>query len=201
MAAVSAVLYARTGASWWLFAALWLTPDLSMLGYLAGSCWGARSYNAVHTYVVPGALALSALLAECPRSSADCAHLGESHRRRSAHGLRTEVFRRLWLDPPWAPRQAQRYFAGSELIERRHQCAHHKRCSEEDEDDAAAQFRRRSSLHRPEWLRRRRSGVSSANDARSQCGFAPAARVLRAGVERIAAPHANKRGKARQAAQ
>ena len=29
---------------------------------MAGSCWGARSYNAVHTYVVPGALAVSALL-------------------------------------------------------------------------------------------------------------------------------------------
>ena len=42
VAAVSAVLYARTGASWGLFAALWLVPDLSMLGYLAGSCWGAR---------------------------------------------------------------------------------------------------------------------------------------------------------------
>jgi hypothetical protein len=59
--AASALLYARTGASWWLFAALWLSPDLSMLGYLAGSCWGARFYNAVHTYVLPGALALSAL--------------------------------------------------------------------------------------------------------------------------------------------
>jgi Domain of unknown function (DUF4260) len=62
VAAVTAVLYAQTGASWWLFAALWLTPDLSMLGYLAGSCRGARTYNAVHSYVVPGALALSALL-------------------------------------------------------------------------------------------------------------------------------------------
>ncbi len=62
VAAVTAALYARTGASWWLFAALWLTPDLSMLGYLAGSCRGSRCYNAVHTYVVPGALALSALL-------------------------------------------------------------------------------------------------------------------------------------------
>jgi hypothetical protein len=60
--AASALLYARTGASWWLFAALWLAPDLSMLGYLAGSCWGARIYNAVHTYVLPGALALSALI-------------------------------------------------------------------------------------------------------------------------------------------
>ncbi len=60
--AVSAVLYARTGASWWLFAALWLTPDLSMLGYLVSPCWGARCYNAVHSYVVPGSLAVSALL-------------------------------------------------------------------------------------------------------------------------------------------
>lgn len=62
VAAITAVLYARTGASWGLFAALWLVPDLSMLGYLAGSCRGARIYNAVHTYVLPGALALSALL-------------------------------------------------------------------------------------------------------------------------------------------
>jgi hypothetical protein len=66
VAAVTAALYAKTGASWWLFAALWLTPDLSMLGYLAGSCWGARFYNAVHTYVVPVALALSALLLNTP---------------------------------------------------------------------------------------------------------------------------------------
>jgi hypothetical protein len=62
VAAVTAVLYARTGANWWLFAALWLTPDLSMLGYLAGSCRGARFYNAVHTYALPGVLAVSGLL-------------------------------------------------------------------------------------------------------------------------------------------
>jgi len=35
-ALLSALLFARTGASWWLFLLLWLTPDLSMLGYLAG---------------------------------------------------------------------------------------------------------------------------------------------------------------------
>lgn len=60
--ALTAVLYARTGASWWLFAALWLAPDLSMLGYLAGSCWGARTYNAIHTYVTPATLAVLAFL-------------------------------------------------------------------------------------------------------------------------------------------
>ena len=64
--AVSAALYARTGVSWWLFAALWLAPDLSMLGYLAGSCRGARVYNAIHSYVVPAVLGLSAYLLHEP---------------------------------------------------------------------------------------------------------------------------------------
>jgi hypothetical protein len=62
VAALTFVLYARTGASWGLFAALWLVPDLSMLGYLYSSCWGARIYNAAHTYVVPGVLVVTALL-------------------------------------------------------------------------------------------------------------------------------------------
>jgi hypothetical protein len=66
VAGVTAVLYARTGASWWLFAALWLTPDLSMLGYFVSSCWGARCYNTAHTYVVPGTLAACALLLNAP---------------------------------------------------------------------------------------------------------------------------------------
>jgi len=65
-AALSAVFYARTGASWWLFAALWLLPDLSMLGYLGGPRWGARIYNAIHSYVTPATLAVSALLLGSP---------------------------------------------------------------------------------------------------------------------------------------
>jgi len=63
---LSAVLYARSGASWWIFAALWLTPDLSMLGYLGGPKLGARIYNAVHSYVTPATLAISALLLGSP---------------------------------------------------------------------------------------------------------------------------------------
>ncbi len=66
-AAISAVLYSRTGVSWWLFAALWLAPDLSMLGYLGGSpCRGARVYNAFHSYVLPGILALAAIALHKP---------------------------------------------------------------------------------------------------------------------------------------
>jgi Domain of unknown function (DUF4260) len=58
---LSAVFYARTGASWWLFAALWLAPDLSILGYLAGPKWGARIYNSIHSYVTPATLAAMAM--------------------------------------------------------------------------------------------------------------------------------------------
>jgi Domain of unknown function (DUF4260) len=60
--AISALLYARTGASWWLFAALWLAPDLSILGYFAGPCRGSRIYNTAHTYTLPITLAVCALL-------------------------------------------------------------------------------------------------------------------------------------------
>jgi len=54
--AVMAALYAWQGTSWWLFAALFFTPDLSFAGYLLGPRPGAIVYNAVHTTVVPGAL-------------------------------------------------------------------------------------------------------------------------------------------------
>jgi hypothetical protein len=62
VAVASVVFYARTGANWWLFAALWLAPDLSMLGYLRRPCLGARIYNAAHTYLLPGVLGLLGLL-------------------------------------------------------------------------------------------------------------------------------------------
>jgi len=62
VAVLSAVLYACSGASWWLFAVLWLVPDLSMAGYWAGPRWGARCYNAVHSYLLPVAWTISALL-------------------------------------------------------------------------------------------------------------------------------------------
>jgi len=55
--------FALTDASWVLFAALILTPDLGMLGYLASSSVGALTYNAVHTYLAPVALVAAATLA------------------------------------------------------------------------------------------------------------------------------------------
>jgi hypothetical protein len=57
-------LYARTGAGWLLFALLLLAPDLSMLGYLAGTRVGAVVYNAVHAGVAPAVLLAAGALAD-----------------------------------------------------------------------------------------------------------------------------------------
>ena len=56
--AASSLGYAALGGNWLLFAVLFLSPDLSMLGYLAGPRIGAALYNAAHTTVA--ALALGA---------------------------------------------------------------------------------------------------------------------------------------------
>jgi hypothetical protein len=63
MLAVSVALYRQLGGSWGAFAALFLVPDLSMLGYLAGPRVGAALYNAGHTLVAPALLAALALAA------------------------------------------------------------------------------------------------------------------------------------------
>lgn len=55
-------VYRQQHASWLLFAFLFLAPDLSMLGYVAGSRAGAVVYNSVHSYVLPLALLAFAIL-------------------------------------------------------------------------------------------------------------------------------------------
>lgn len=57
--ALSLWAYAAMGGHWGLFAALFLAPDLFMLGYLRGPRIGSSVYNPGHTYVV--ALAVAAL--------------------------------------------------------------------------------------------------------------------------------------------
>ena len=54
------------GGSWGWFAALCLTPDLSMLGYLAGRRIGAAAYNSAHSYVGPALLAAAGLTLSAP---------------------------------------------------------------------------------------------------------------------------------------
>src|SRR5262249_21328417 len=57
--ALAMLLYARSGASWRLFAVLFLAPDLSFAAYLAGSRVGAAVYNAAHTTL--GAIVLGGI--------------------------------------------------------------------------------------------------------------------------------------------
>jgi hypothetical protein len=47
------LLYAVWGGSWWIYAILFLAPDVSFAAYLAGPKVGAIIYNAAHSYMVP----------------------------------------------------------------------------------------------------------------------------------------------------
>lgn len=59
LAVVAAAVTGYIGlqASWTMFAALILVPDIGLAGYLAGPRIGSVTYNAVHTYTAPIALA------------------------------------------------------------------------------------------------------------------------------------------------
>ena len=50
------LIYAISGGSWWIYAVLFLAPDLSFAGYLAGPRIGSIVYNAAHSYPAPVAL-------------------------------------------------------------------------------------------------------------------------------------------------
>ncbi|WP_454619617.1 DUF4260 domain-containing protein [Bradyrhizobium cenepequi] len=50
------LLYAVWGGSWWVYAVLFLAPDLSFAGYVIGPKEGAVIYNAAHSYMAPVAL-------------------------------------------------------------------------------------------------------------------------------------------------
>ena len=53
------LIYWRSDGPWWLYAVLFLTPDLSFLGYLAGPKIGAWAYNTMHSTLTPIAIVLA----------------------------------------------------------------------------------------------------------------------------------------------
>ncbi|MCX5481116.1 DUF4260 domain-containing protein [Kaistia geumhonensis] len=69
---LAAALYAwhLTGGSWLVFGLFFLTPDLAMLGYLAGPRAGAIAYNLVHTYAAAALIGAIGLLASAPMAVA-----------------------------------------------------------------------------------------------------------------------------------
>ncbi|HLF28467.1 MAG TPA: DUF4260 domain-containing protein [Anaerolineae bacterium] len=66
LAILSIALYSLQGGDWLAFALLLLTPDASMLGYLAGANIGAAVYNLAHNLVLPSALAALGLWGSQP---------------------------------------------------------------------------------------------------------------------------------------
>jgi hypothetical protein len=64
VAAAAIALYFHADYPWWLLVALALAPDLSMVGYLAGSRIGAAAYDVAHTYVLPVGLAAIGLIVD-----------------------------------------------------------------------------------------------------------------------------------------
>jgi len=67
---VATLAYIELDASWWVFAILFLAPDLSMSGYLAGPRVGAAFYNAAHFYGLPLALAAFGVFMSVPNGLA-----------------------------------------------------------------------------------------------------------------------------------
>jgi hypothetical protein len=59
--ALSLTLYHQLGSRWWIFAALFLAPDLSIFRYLANPRTGSACYNVVHSYLLPIALLIAGL--------------------------------------------------------------------------------------------------------------------------------------------
>jgi Domain of unknown function (DUF4260) len=78
--AAALALYAHAGFSWPIFALLLLSPDLSMLAYLAGPRTGTAVYNLMHTYALALPLTLAGFFGAVPALAAAglilIAHIG-----------------------------------------------------------------------------------------------------------------------------
>lgn len=74
------IAFGYRGSGWGWFALFFLAPDLSFLGYLAGSRIGAFTYNAAHSYIGPVACLITGSLLAMPAIVTAgiiwCAHIG-----------------------------------------------------------------------------------------------------------------------------
>jgi hypothetical protein len=92
MLACAVAAYATLDASWTLFVAAFLAPDLSMLGYLAGPRIGAAAYNGAHTLLAPAACAALAFVGvplALPSAAIWLGHIGFD--RALGYGLKYEA--------------------------------------------------------------------------------------------------------------
>jgi len=72
--------YSKFGLGWKIFLVFFLTPDVSLLGYLAGPTVGAISYNSAHSYAGAVTCLFAGVWISNPVVEATgliwCAHLG-----------------------------------------------------------------------------------------------------------------------------
>ena len=101
------LLYAVWGGSWWIYAILFLVPDLSFAAYLAGPRIGAIIYNAAHSYMAPMALMTSGFGIELAADAVDRDDLAGAYRHRPRARLWPEIQRRLRLHPSRPHRQGR----------------------------------------------------------------------------------------------
>jgi hypothetical protein len=60
--AVATWAFTQTGQPWWLYAVLFLAPDISFAAYTAGPKTGSIVYNALHSTIGPAVLGLAGLV-------------------------------------------------------------------------------------------------------------------------------------------
>lgn len=76
----ASIAYSKFGFGWGTFALLFLVPDVSFLGYLAGPKIGAISYNVAHSYIGAVACVVAGFTLPLPvlltAGIIWCAHIG-----------------------------------------------------------------------------------------------------------------------------
>jgi hypothetical protein len=76
----ASIAYSKFGLSWGTFALFFLTPDISLFGYLAGPKVGAISYNLAHSYIGAVACLVAGVVLPAPTilgvGLTWCAHIG-----------------------------------------------------------------------------------------------------------------------------
>ncbi|MDT3250785.1 DUF4260 domain-containing protein [Serratia sp. root2] len=77
---LSVAVYHSQHYGWWLFAACFLIPDISFLGYAFGKKVGTIGYNLAHSYIGPALCAFAFVFSPQPywlmTSLIWCAHIG-----------------------------------------------------------------------------------------------------------------------------
>ena len=89
---ISTALFATSGSGWLLYAVLFFTPDIFMLGYLRNPRLGAGLYNFGHSYLAPACLYAVSLSDRIHASRLNRLDLDCAYRFRPDGRLRPQIF-------------------------------------------------------------------------------------------------------------